>query len=89
MSKAYQVKVVRGGIITLPKQLRAQNKIEDGDMLTLMQLSDGVVVIRQRRFGVNELVNKLAKEWQDSGESLESMLRTLRRVRAEDGPKKS
>lgn len=89
MNNTFQVQVVRRGIITLPKELREHNRIEEGDMLTLIDLGDGVVVISPQRSRVDEIANKLAKEWQDSGESLESMLSTLREVRAEYDTKKS
>ncbi|HSG43629.1 MAG TPA: AbrB/MazE/SpoVT family DNA-binding domain-containing protein [Anaerolineales bacterium] len=89
MNNTFQVQVVRRGIITLPKELRDHNRIEEGDMLTLIDLGDGVVVISPQRSRVDEIANKLAKEWQDSGESLESMLSTLREVRAEYDTKKS
>ena len=89
MNNTFQVQVVRRGIITLPKELRDHNHIEEGDMLTLIDLGGGVVVMSPQRSRVDEIANKLAKEWQDSGESLESMLTTLREVRAEYGPKKS
>ena len=83
MNNTFQVQVVRRGIITLPKELREHNNIEEGDMLTLIALGDGVVVMSPNRSRVDEIANKLAKEWQDSGESLESMLTTLREIRAE------
>ena len=89
MNNTFQVQVVRRGIITLPKELRDHNSIEEGDMLTLIDLGDGVVVISPQRSRVDEIANKLAREWQDSGESLESMLSTLREVRAEYDTKKS
>ena len=89
MNNTFQVQVVRRGIITLPKELRDHNNIEEGDMLTLIDLGDGVVVMSPQRSRVDEIANKLAKEWQDSGESLETMLTTLREVRAEYEPKKS
>jgi len=88
MNNTFQVQVVRRGIITLPKELRDLNHIEEGDMLTLIDLGEGVVVMSPQRSRVDEIANKLAKEWQDSGESLESMLTTLREVRAEYEPKK-
>ena len=89
MNNTFQVQVVRRGIITLPKELREHNSIEEGDMLTLIDLGDGVVVISPQRSRVDEIANKLAREWQDSGESLESMLSTLREVRAKYDTKKS
>jgi len=89
MNNTFQVQVVRRGIITLPKELRDNNNIEEGDMLTLIDLGDGVVVMSPQRSRVDEIANKLAKEWQDSGETLESMLTTLGEVRAEYDTKKS
>lgn len=89
MNNTFEVQVVRRGVITLPKELRSQNKIEEGDMLTLLDLGDGFVVISPRRSKIDEIANKLAREWQESGETLESMLTTLREVRAEYDTKKS
>ena len=88
MSNTYQVQVGRRGVITFPKELRDQNRIADGDILNLIELSDGVFVISTRRSQIDEVANKLASEWQGSGQSLESMLATLREVRAEYDAKK-
>jgi len=87
MNTTYQVQVGRRGVITFPKELRDQNNITDGEILNLIELSENVFVISRRRFQVNEVANQLAQEWQDSDESLESMLLTLREVRAEHDDK--
>ena len=57
-------------------------------MLTLIDLGDGVVVMSSRRSRVDEISNKLARELQDLGETLETMLATLREVRADYDTKK-
>jgi AbrB family looped-hinge helix DNA binding protein len=88
MSNSFQVQVVRRGVITLPKELRDQNNIVEGDVLTLIDLGNGVVIMSPRRSRVDEIADKLAKEWKDSGETLESMLSTLREVRTEYAAKK-
>ena len=88
MNNTFQIQVVRRGVITLPKELREQNQINEGDTLTLINLGDGVFVLSPRRSRVDEIADKLAKEWQESGETLESMLETLREVRAEYDAKK-
>jgi AbrB family looped-hinge helix DNA binding protein len=88
MNTTFRVQVVRRGVITLPKELREQSHINEGDTLTLIDLGDGVVVMSPRRSRVDEIADKLAKEWQDSGETLESMLTALREVRAEYDAKK-
>ena len=46
-------------------------------------MGNGVLVLSPQRSRVDEIANKLAREWRKSGESLESMLDTLREVRAE------
>jgi bifunctional DNA-binding transcriptional regulator/antitoxin component of YhaV-PrlF toxin-antitoxin module len=83
MNPTYRVQVGRRGVITFPKELRDQKNILDGEILNLIELSDNVFVISRQRSQVDEIANRLANEWQDSGESLESMLSTLREVRAE------
>jgi bifunctional DNA-binding transcriptional regulator/antitoxin component of YhaV-PrlF toxin-antitoxin module len=83
MKSIYRIQVERRGVITFPKELRDQNNIADGEILNLIELSKDVFVISRRRSQIDEVANKLAQEWQDPGESLESMLTTLREVRAE------
>lgn len=88
MKNTFQVQVGRRGVITFPKRLREESQIEEGDTLTLIDLGDGIVVISPNRSRVDEVANKLAKEWRDSGETLESMLGSLREVRAKYDTKK-
>jgi len=88
MNNTFKVQVVRRGLITLPKELREQNRIDEGDTLTLIDLGEGVFVMSPRRSRVDEIANKLAGEWRESGETLESMLKALREVRAEYDSKK-
>jgi bifunctional DNA-binding transcriptional regulator/antitoxin component of YhaV-PrlF toxin-antitoxin module len=83
MNPTYRIQVGRRGVITFPKELRDQKNILDGEILNLIELSDNVFVISRQRSQVDEIANRLANEWQDSGESLESMLSTLREVRSE------
>ena len=83
MSDVYQVQIGRRGVITLPKELRDQKNLENGEILNLIELSDDVFVISRDRSRVDKVADQLAKEWRDSGESLESMLSTLREVRAD------
>lgn len=83
MKNTFQVQVVRGGIMTLPRELRERNQIEVGGRLTLTDLGEGVVLMSPQHPQVDKIANKLAKEWQASGGSLETMLSTLREVRAE------
>ena len=83
MSNTYQVQVRRRGVITFPKELRDQNNIVDGEIFNLIKLSGDVFVISRRSSQIDKVASNLAKEWQGSGETLESMLSTLREVRAD------
>ena len=83
MKFSYRVQVGRRGAITFPKELRDQKNIQDGEILNLFELSDDVFVISRRRSQVDEVADKLAQEWHNKGEFLESMLNTLREARDE------
>ena len=70
------------GLITLPKELRDENRIQDGDILTLVDLG-GKFVLTPQVLQVDKFADRLAEQWRAQGESLESMLQTLREVREE------
>lgn len=89
MNAPYRIQVGRRGVITFPKTLRDQNNITEGEILNLIELSEGVFVISRGRPQVDEVANKLAQAWQDSDQTLESMLVALREVRAEYDARKS
>lgn len=82
MKSIYQVQVGKNGMITLPKDIRENSHIETEDILTITDVGDGVFVIHPHRSKVDALADKLTEEWRASGETLESMLDTLRNVRA-------
>ena len=83
MNKTYTVQVGQRGVITFPKELRDQNHIAEGEVLSLIEISEGVFVLTKQRSSIDVVADKLAQEWQASGESLETMLSTLREIRAE------
>ncbi len=89
MQTTFQVQVVRRGVITLPKQVREVNRIHEGDILTMIDLGEGVFILSPRRSRVDEIADRLASQWRESGETLESMLNTLHQVREENAGKKS
>jgi len=83
METTYQVQVGRRGVITIPKEIRDQENIADGEVLNLIKLSGDVYVISRHSSHVARAADQLAKEWKNSGGSLESMLSTLRDFRTE------
>jgi bifunctional DNA-binding transcriptional regulator/antitoxin component of YhaV-PrlF toxin-antitoxin module len=74
------VQVAQRGLITLPKALRETYRIQEGDLLTLLDLG-GVFVLSPRRFEIDRLADELRDALIGQGESLESMLQTLREAR--------
>lgn len=62
MKNTFQIQVVRRGVITLPKELQKKNDIEEGDLLTMIDLGDGVVLMSTNRSRVDEVASKIARE---------------------------
>ena len=83
MKTIFQVRVRRDGRLALPKELRDRSMIESGTMLTLHDLGAGVIVMSRTQSRTDQIADRLAQKWRDAGETLESMLATLRQVRKE------
>jgi len=75
------IKVAKRGTITLPKPLRDQYDIQEGDRLTLIDLG-GTFVLTRDRSQVDDLASCVGEALREQGKSLESMLQTLREERA-------
>ncbi len=80
--QTFTLQVAQRGLVTLPKELRQAYNIQPGQQLTLLDL-DGVFVLSPKPSQVDALANRIADELAGRGETLESMLQTLREVRAE------
>jgi bifunctional DNA-binding transcriptional regulator/antitoxin component of YhaV-PrlF toxin-antitoxin module len=82
MKNVFSVQVTRGGRITLPQALRERNDWVEGTTLTMIDLGDGFMFLGSQPSHVDEVANALARQWQEAGLSLESMLEALREIRA-------
>ncbi len=78
----YRVQIAKRGVITLPAEVRKGSNLQEGRMMTLLDLG-GVFVLAPQELETDLLANRLAEKWQQQGESLETMLKTLREVREE------
>ena len=84
MLPAMTVTVSQRGVMTLPKELRDAYHLKTGDDLTLIDLG-GVFVLSPRRSHIDALAAQVAEALTAQGETLESMLRTLREERERYG----
>jgi AbrB family looped-hinge helix DNA binding protein len=78
--ESIKLQMAQRGIITIPKSLRELYQLQPGDTFNLIDL-DGVFVISPRRSEIDEIADKIATQWTEEGETLESMLRALREER--------
>jgi len=85
---SFTIQIRRKGTITLPSDMRNKYGLHEGEVLSLMDLGNGAFLLSLRRSRVDELAEKMRVELESRGESLESMLATLREVRAEYDAKK-
>jgi AbrB family looped-hinge helix DNA binding protein len=72
--------MAKRGIITIPKSLRESYGIQTGDTLTLIDLG-GVFVLHPRRSEIDAIADRIAAQWAQDGQTLETMLETLREER--------
>lgn len=80
--QTFTLQVAQRGLVTLPKEVRRAHNIQPGQQMTLLDL-DGVFVLSRQPSQVDALADRIAEELTARGETLESMLQTLREVRAE------
>ena len=68
------------GVITIPKSVRDPYGLQPGDTLTLLDLG-GVLVLSPQRSEIDAIADKMAAQWAEDGETLETMLQALREER--------
>ena len=78
------LQIAQRGVITIPKSLRDAYGLADGDTLTLLDLG-GVFVLAPVRTEIAALADRVAAQWREEGETLETMLHALREERDRRG----
>ena len=84
MNDTMTVQMTQRGVVVLPKTLRETYNFQPGDRFTLLDLG-GVFVISPQRSNINALADRINQSLVEKGESLESMLLTLREERENYG----
>ena len=74
---------ISNGTFTLPAEFLEKYRLEEGETFSIADLGNGSFLLSPRRSRIDELADQIRVELEARGESLESMLRTLREVRAE------
>lgn len=80
MNDAVSLQLGQGGAIALPKALRDRYNLQPGDQLELIDL-DGVFLLSPERSQVDYLADQVAKGMLEQGETLESVMISLREER--------
>ena len=74
------LQMAQRGVITIPKEAREAYGLQPGDMFTFLDLG-GVFVLSPRRSEIGTIADKIANQWAQDGQTLESMLEALREER--------
>jgi AbrB family looped-hinge helix DNA binding protein len=82
--ESVDLQMAQRGIITIPKSLRESYGMQPGDTFTLVDLG-GVFVLSPRRSEIDTIAGKIADQWAEDGETLETMLRALSEERDRRG----
>jgi bifunctional DNA-binding transcriptional regulator/antitoxin component of YhaV-PrlF toxin-antitoxin module len=80
MSEVIELRVAQRGVIVIPKSLREAYDLRPGVRMTLLDLG-GTFVLSPQASQVDAVANRLARSLSEQGESLEGMLRQLRKER--------
>ncbi len=65
------------GVITLPVELRRQYGLNEGDVLTLIDLGDGSFVVTPRLPQIDRLGDQVSQALAEAGVTVDELLQTL------------
>jgi len=71
------VQIRRKGVITLPMELRRQYGLDEGDVLTMLDLGGGSLLLVPRVSQVARLGDEVARLMDEAGVELEAVLEAL------------
>lgn len=75
------LRIRRKGILTLPASLRKKYKLEEGQMLTIIDLGEGRILLTPKVSQVDKLADQIAQEFKDEDITFEDLLQALKEVR--------
>ncbi len=77
MSVATTLQIRNKGSLTLPAELRRKYGLNEGDVLTLVDLGEGVFVLRSGASQVSRLGDRVAQKMAEEGVTVEEILDAL------------
>jgi AbrB family looped-hinge helix DNA binding protein len=81
MADTFTVQLAQRGVLVLPKSLRDTYNLQPGDTFTLLDLGDGVILLKRGRSEIDGIADRIKDMMVEEGETLESMLLALREER--------
>lgn len=81
MPDSYNLQLSQRGVLVLPKALRENYNLQPGDSFTLLDLGEGVLVLKRGRSEIDMIADRIKEMMLEEGVTLESMLLTLREER--------
>ena len=78
------LQIAQRGVLVLPKPLREAYNLQAGDSITLLDLG-GVFVLSPHHSEIDRLATQITETLTKRGETLESMLQSLREQREKYG----
>ena len=75
------LRVRRKGIITLPASLRKKYKLEEDQILTIIDLGEGTILLTPKVSLVDKLANQIAEKLKDENITFEDLLQELDDIR--------
>ena len=77
MSSSTTIQIRGKGTVTLPIELRRKYGLDDGDIITLIDLGDGSFILTPIVTKVDRLGDRVAQAMAEEGVSLDEILSTL------------
>jgi bifunctional DNA-binding transcriptional regulator/antitoxin component of YhaV-PrlF toxin-antitoxin module len=77
VSVSTTIQIRNKGSLTLPVDLRRKYGLNEGDVLTLVDLGDGAFVLYPGLTGVDRLGDRVAQLMAEEGETVDDILETL------------
>lgn len=84
MGEPLTMNLTRRGVVTIPQQLREKYDLDEGDVLTLIDL-DGAFVVKPGSLETDRLAGRIRDQLEEGDESLQSVLESIREQREKIG----